>query len=237
MKNRQPALAAAASSVSVDHTYSGGSYRASAAASRWQDPDGDPLSQATGSTGSGICASVSFQPDGTAIIQCARPFGGTPALSGFVATHDVAVRARDPWEPAAAASSTAVTIRNRAVVASNSSAAAVAPAGTCDEGGCCSWTQEPPLPKECVAYNVSCDAYTAHPRPSILDPDGDPVAVTWTGSCWGPGTPVCEPSACAADLAIPATSSCGGNSTGSLVGNFTATDGLTTGSGALTVAY
>ncbi len=233
VKNRPPVLANPATAVSVNHSYSGGFYRATARASRWVDPDGDPLTVA-GSTGSTICSSASLEADGTAVVQCALAFGGTPGLTGFATTQVVTVRASDPWAAAATPANTALTILNRDVVASSST---VGVAGDCSEGTCCGWDQEPGEPKTCSAYNLRCEAYVAHPRPTIADPDGDPVSLSWTWTGGASGSSICEPSTCVTDLPVAAVSGCGFIPTSSIAGTFTVTDGVSTGSGTLAVNY
>jgi hypothetical protein len=219
--NRVPTLVTAAASVSVDHTYSSGSYRASADASRWQDPDGDPISPA-GSTGNGICASYFFKADGTAVIQCTRAFTGTPALAGFVATHSVSVRASDPWGPAPSASDTAVTINNRPVTSMNSWDSVP---GTCSDVFPCCGKED----GVCIGYTKSCPETVVHPKPTITDPDGDPVAVTWYGGDFVAGTVVCVPGECAGQCTYPGFHGCSGaGQTGARTGTFSATDGLVT---------
>lgn len=234
VKNRPPVLAAAQPSAAVDHAYSAGFYRASADASVWSDPDGDPLSLA-GATGSTSCASVSFKANGTAVIDCARAFSGTPGLAGFAATHSVSVRARDPWDAAASASTTSVTIQNHPPTATSSTVNVAAPSGTCSAGVCCRSDPEPP--RECIAWRISCDAYVAHPKPIVTDPDGDPLVLDWAWTGGSTGSAVCEPSACAADLAVPAATGCETPPGGTASGSFTVSDGLNTGSATLTVNY
>jgi len=221
VKNRGPALAAATPSVTVDHTYSGALYRASADTSRWQDPDGDPLTP-VGSTGSAICASVTFKADGTAVVQCTRAFTGIPALTGFVTTHTVTVLASDPWVAAPSASATAITIGNRAATAASSTVNATG-GPPCSEGACC--RSEPEPPRTCLDYRLTCDSYVAHPHPSLADPDGDPVSLTWAWTGGGNGASVCEPSACAAELPVPSYIGCGSPPPTTVVGTFTVTDG------------
>jgi len=229
--NRPPVLSAAAASVSVDHAYSGGTYRATADASRWQDPDGDPLTL-QGSTGNTVCASVSFRADGTAAIECSRAFEGTPALDGFAATHEVNIQPRDPWAPAAAASTTAVTIRNRAVTAADSTEHGY---HSCEEGSFCCF--EEPGGSGCAAYQNVCSSQSATLHPTLADPDGDPLTVAWTGTGFTAQTVVCEPASCTGTTKVPAYRGCGTPPSGSSVGGFTASDGLTSASGTLTFTY
>jgi hypothetical protein len=234
--NRPPVPVLAVSAVAVGHTYSLGAYRASALATRWQDPDGDPIATATGSTGDAVCSSWRLQADQTAVVDCVQAFHGNPdELARFAGTRTVSLLVRDPWQTADP-QGTAITIRNNAVSASSSTFTGCQLGSRLIEGECCSWSSEPGLPRWCTLGSWHCGAVPLNP--ALDDPDGDPMRVTWLGGGFDAKTVVCEPGTCAA-TATPAIASYLGCSrpTGSRVGDYTATDGLTTGTGTLTFRY
>ena len=179
--NRPPVLAQAVPSTSVDHTFSAGAYRATAPASRWQDPDGDPLAPAA-PTGNAVCSSYSFRADGTALVECTQTFDGEPDhLAAFTTTRTVSLLARDPWQAATVAQTTAVTIRNRAVSAASSTVTgAVSCAKGTNEDECCEWDPEPGS-SFCMIRVWHCAQLDPRPSPALADPDGDPLRVTWAG--------------------------------------------------------
>jgi hypothetical protein len=227
VRNRPPVLAATVTAVAVDHAFSGGLYAATARASRWQDPDGDPLSPA-GISGSADCASFSLGADGAAEVRCQRAFTGTLALEGFAGTHRVDLRVKDPWATAAAGPATAITVRNRPLAAWDASA-------TAGETGC--------EYSRCCGAGDTCDGPICSPHPvsailGLADPDGDPVEVVWhAGSDFVSSPAVCLPGSCAGTGTLPRYSGCTGSS-GALTGVFEATDGLTApGPSSLTVSY
>ncbi len=221
MVNRPPVVVATDGAVSVSHTFGDGHYRATAEASRWQDPDGDPLA-AGEITGSADCTSLAVKADGTTVISCLRTYTGTPGLAGFAGAHAVAVKLRDPWVQAATASSTAITIGNSPVSASDST---VAEPGSCTLDDCCAEAAG-----ECLV-GIDCEPTAVYPHPTIDDPDGDPVQVTWNGGDFAAGTSNCAPAACTTEVFLPAYLHCKGpvsGNSGSSSGTFSATDGLTT---------
>jgi len=228
--NRAP-TATTVAAVSVDHVYTGGSYRATATGVKFVDPDGDALTpEATGST---LCPGFSLGGDGTAQILCQKASGGTLGLNGFVGSQTVSQRVKDPWGLESPARSTAVTILNRAPTATSSATNALR---NCAEGSCCQTEAEPP--HTCMVYALRCDPLAATPHPSVLDPDGDPVLLTWVSGALGTGSSVCEPSACAGAYAVPGGGGCAGPPTGSTSGTFMASDGLTTsGQATLTLTW
>jgi hypothetical protein len=230
--NRAP-TATTAAAVSVNHTYSAGSYRAIAPGAQFTDPDGDPLTP--GGTGSTTCTSFSLAPDGTAQIACQKPFAGALGLTGFVAAHSVSQQVTDPWGEASPLRTTAVTILNRAAAAESSTQRAQQ---SCSEGACCSWDQEPGQPRTCIASHVTCEAGAVGLKPGVSDPDGDPVQLAWSSGLLGAGSAVFELGAYPGTYAVPAGSGCGMTPTGSAAGTFTASDGLSPGAQAtLTVTW
>lgn len=237
--NRPPVLAEAVPSTAVDHTYSSGAYRATAPASRWQDPDGDPLAPA-GTTGNGVCSSYSFRSDGTALVECAQAFDGEPDhLTGFATTHTVSLLARDPWQAAAAAQSTAVTIGNHPVSAASSTVTGSVSCGRgTSQDACCEWDAEPGIPRSCITREWHCAELDPRPPPALADPDGDPLRVTWLGGGFVAQTVVCEPGTCVGVATPPVAAYLGCTKpTGSRIGSFTASDGLSNASGTLTFSY
>jgi hypothetical protein len=227
--NRPPALVDAVPALSVGHVYSAGAYRATARTSRWQDPDGDPIWLAA-ETGSGICSTVSFADDGTAVVGCFRAFAGSPGLSGFAATHALSIQPQDPWQ-AAVPSPTAITILNRPVSATSSTAAG---ALDCQEGaGCCRWED----PHTCGIPEYACAEQSVLLHPDLSDPDGDPLEVTWAGGGFLAQSLVCEPAACTGTTtSIPASAGCS-QPHGSRTGAFSASDGLSSAAATLTFEY
>lgn len=226
--NRPPALVSAAAAVSVDHGFSSGAYRATARTSRWRDPDGDPLRLATG-TGDAICAAASFDPDGTAVVECSKAFDAAPGLHGFAGTHAVSIQPRDPWQ-AASPSATTITVLNRPVSATSSTVKGYL---ACDEGTTCCFMEG----NVCSAWELDCAEQSKHPHPSVSDPDGDPLEVTWAGGGFVAQSIVCEPAACTATTTpIAAYRGCHQPS-GTRVGDFTASDGLTSATATLTYEY
>lgn len=227
VRNRPPALAAALAATSVDHAFAGGLYTASASASRWQDPDGDPLSPA-GITGSGDCTSFLLAADGTAEVSCRRAFTGSLALQTFAGAHRVVLQVKDPWATAAASSATTITIRNRAATTWDTTA-------TARETGC--------EYVRCCGTGDTCDfpICSPHAVSAILgasDPDGDPLEVAWhAGSDFTSSPAVCLPGSCAGTGTLPRYSGCTSTS-GALTGVFEVTDGLTIpGASSLTVNF
>jgi hypothetical protein len=187
VENREPVLAAAAPAVSVQHAFdaTARAYRASAELSRWSDPDGDPLFQ-DGLTGDVLCPEVAFGDDGVAAVSCSLAYVGTPALANFTGVHTIVVHARDPWAPAAEASTTRLDVLNRAPTPVPQTYAAAA---SCGVGACCAGTGS-----SCERY-TTFGAATVSAAGFVNDPDGDPLTVTSAVA-----STVCEPPACELEL-------------------------------------
>jgi hypothetical protein len=185
--NRPPVFVGGASDSSVPHRFdrAGSRYVATARAGTFVDPDGDPL---LGGTAPGPCGTVVVSGN-DAMVVCAVPFEGVPALDQLVGRRTFTVPVRDPWNVAAN-----VPVRTLEITNSPPRLAATpAPATTCGRawadlshlGGC--WTM------------ITVSAITFDVVPDATDPDGDPVLVTPVASFGGSVTPagaVCTAPAC-----------------------------------------
>lgn len=220
--NRAPVEAAVASGLLVAHSYDPAAqrYRASAAMSRWTDPDGDPLVQA-GDTGDAHCAGLFTLADGTAMVECSLPFSGIPRLAEFAVGHPVLQAIGDPWVAATTEAPYNVRIDNRPPYAQSSSST-VSVSCPEDRSGdvCCHYVGD-----LCVSFPRIIPAVTYGFAPKVFDDDGDPLEVRLDGGSV-PTSLVCLPGQCATvTRTLPGAFQCGGTAGGETT-TFTVTDGL-----------
>lgn len=175
--NRPPAVRTSRPVTTVAHRYlaSASEYQATAPLAVFEDPDGDPLVQG-GSVGDQSCPTVTLGADGAASVACRRAYQpaptSPPTLSGFAGTHQVTAVAGDGWETTGAV--TAVTIAAAPPTVPSYSGAVESCACKCRE-----WDPEPPA--VCIggwgwAAGTGKGAFPVRPA----DPDGDPLAVTFS---------------------------------------------------------
>ncbi len=229
--NRPPVEAAVGSSLYVGHSYdpSAQRYRASAAMSRWTDPDGDPLVQA-GDTGDSYCPVLLTLADGTAVVECSLPFSGIPRLAEFAVGHPVLQAIGDPWSAATTGTPYYVRIDNRPPTASSSTSTFTVSCPE-DRSGeiCCRYVGD-----LCVSFPRDIPSVTYGFAPRVFDDDGDPLEVRPdVGSV--PTSLVCLPGQCATvTRTLPGSYQCGGTAGGETT-TFTVTDGLGSASATHTV--
>ena len=228
--NRSPVLVAEPTGVVVPHTYdaAGLAYRAIAALSTWADPDGDPLMQVPGaSTGDPQCSQLDVV-GGVASATCSLAFTGTPAVANFAGMHVVAQHVQDPWAPAAAPSTIAFTIANRAPTID---AAPVTIPVTCPGGACCFEKVDPETGMiDCLAFDFEWLPGSVLVAGRWSDADGDPLSVTVTGT----SSQICTPSACELPFTFAGKTVCGGAPDPIQVHDTTAGDGASTASASIT---
>lgn len=215
VENQPPALVAPVPALSVNHRFDAGAaaYAATARLARFTDPDGDPLFQGA-PTGDVLCPDVAVGADGVAVLSCAQPYVGTPALQNFVGAHAVLVLARDPWAAAEAPDATTLQILNRPPAHVPQSYGATA---SCGAGECCRALD----PRSCDDYYTTFGSAPFRAEGFVTDPDGDPLLVTTPAA-----SAVCEPAACAFDLILPSGHVCDGDPGGRIA--YSATDGVAT---------
>jgi hypothetical protein len=178
--NRPPRWYPASGSLSVQHTFDGKSYTASAALGHWVDDDADPVE--LDPTGDAICtvASVPVSQQGElyARADCKQGFTDISSISSLLAPHVLSVGAHDPWSPAAAAHAL-VTVLDRPPAAVP--AKLDVPVGA-QTGACCRWEVDPEThAKFCLEKKMTYPAGSiARTNFGQTDPEGDPVVVTVT---------------------------------------------------------
>jgi hypothetical protein len=205
--NRLPRLEAAVAAVAVPHAYHAATarYVAEAALSTWVDDDGDPLVPVV--SGDALCAEISAEVGlagaasrARAVVGCALPYPGIPAVEALAGGHDLTVTLSDPWG-AGPAQASRVEIGNRAP---RLLAASVVLAASCSPiGACCD-----------DSFALGCRAHEVVMAPSsgearlVVDDDGDPLALgLGGGSCLSATAPAqpCPAEGCGVTLAL-----CGG---------------------------
>ncbi len=212
VKDRPPVLTTASPTLlSVLHHYDGTGYRTdpAIASGMWVDPDGDPL-QVT-ATSSGLCNRLALASSGgswqvTAACDLAYSAGqgGVPPLASFARQHVSAYAIRDPWGQAGTGAVT-ISVLNRA------------PTGSLYLGAC------RPQAVACtrITQFFHIDMWTGYAAPSFtgiplgIDPDEDPLRVTWVATrpdlASGLANPTCgavqgTAATCASGVACAATS-------------------------------
>lgn len=217
--NSPPELLAPVQSLSVNHTYSAGAYRASAVLTSWRDPDGDPL--APGSpTGDAACSSYALDGSGRVVVQCSLASPVAAMAGTFVGLHDVQQFVQDPWSR----SPTTVTrldILNQPPVLTKPRATHTASCTVA--GGCCD--------SQCWFPKFTMAATTVEIGSFVTDPDGDPVRVTITPTGQ---TMACLPWECSFSAPLAAEVTCTATANDSF--GISVTDGAATVTGTTVVS-
>jgi hypothetical protein len=156
--NRPPLALTGPYDTAVPHRFDAArsSYVAVARVGTASDPDGDPVFGT--SIGAGPCATTSVQGS-EALVECAAPYDGVPAVQRLAGRRTYAPAVRDPWEDGAATPPRTLDILNTAPTFTASSL----PATTCVRGNI--------MAPNC--YRVPDVSFSVQPR--ATDPDGDPV--------------------------------------------------------------
>jgi hypothetical protein len=192
--------------LSIQHTFDGRSYTASAALGRWVDDDADPVE--LDPTGDAICTvapvPVPQQGELSARADCKQAFASISSISSLLAPHVLSIGARDPWSPGAAAQAL-VTVLDRPPAAAPTKLNV--PVGT-QTGTCCRWEVDPEThAKFCIEMKMTYPAGSiARTNFGQTDPEGDPVLVTVT-----PRPPVPGVSSAAATVSSTTTVCKGGS--------------------------
>jgi hypothetical protein len=226
--NRLPRLESAVPALAVPHAYdaAGVRYVAQAALSTWVDDDGDPLVPSV--SGDARCAEVSAEgrvvgaaSRARAVVGCALPYPGVPAVEALAGGHDLMVTMSDPWG-AGPAQASHVEIGNRAprlLATSVMLVASCTPIGACCDDG---------LALGCRAHEVVMAPSSGEAR-LVVDDDGDPLALGLPGgSCLSATAPAqpCPAEGCAVALALcGGPLQCGAFAPSGVLG-LTASDGL-----------
>jgi len=179
VQNRPPRWYPASGSLSIQHTFDGTSYTASAALGRWVDDDGDPVE--LDATGDAVCT-VAPVPESqgalSARADCRQVFGNVWSIFPLIAPHTLSLSAHDPWSSSAPAQAL-VNVLDEPPAATPSNVKI--PVGS-QHGPCCRWEYDH------HTYLTVCTAKAAtYPAGSIrrtsfgvADPEHDPVRVTVT---------------------------------------------------------
>ena len=196
VEDRAPLLVSAPGSMVLDHQYDGSAYVAGGPIGVFVDPDGDPLG-ATDAGGSAACTSVALErtPVGDrAWVSCRLPYlvsaGGTPPLAQFLSQR-AAVLVRDPWGQGAS-TATSIQITNRAPTLGLGNGVLLVGATTA-----CS--------VDALGYYLAM-SYTPV-DPLLVDPDGDPVQLTWAVFSASGGRP-CAGISPTPHVCVPGSPSC-----------------------------
>jgi hypothetical protein len=150
-------------------------YRASAPLSTWTDPDGDPLFPGEAPTNHPICAELDVV-GGATTVRCRMAYADAPAVGQFATVHSLTSSVRDPWA-STTSGEVRLTIQNAKPMLVTTSPDLGVAACVSDDSRCC--LKDPDHPLECIIPSQTMAASSRYLSDIAIDPDGDPVKVTF----------------------------------------------------------